>query len=105
MTREEASYQVLWPRGKRHIESVRYAKRFDDLNNKTIGELWDWVFRADEIFPILEEELSRRFPGVKFVSYQTFGSTHGGDEGRMIANLGSKLKENGCDAVISAMGC
>ena len=54
---------------------------------------------------ILEKELARRYPGIKFVNYHTFGSTHGGDEAKSIAALPQKLKENRCDAVISGVGC
>ncbi|MBI2957901.1 MAG: hypothetical protein HYY32_03570, partial [Chloroflexi bacterium] len=79
--------------------------RLDTLSGKTIGELWNLVFRGDKIFPILEEELSRRFPGVKFERYETFGPTHGPDEAKAINELPGKLKKYSCDAVISGVGC
>jgi hypothetical protein len=54
---------------------------------------------------MLREELARRFPGVRFVDYRVFGSTHGGDEHTTIAELPAKLREHGVDAVISGMAC
>jgi hypothetical protein len=39
------------------------------------------------------------------VRYDTFGSTHGRDEQRVLAELPAKLRELGVDAVISGMAC
>ncbi len=98
-------YKVVWPGGKKVVEKAQFARRLDSLEGKTIGELWDWVFRGDEIFPAVEREMARRYPGIKFVSYKTFGNTHGGDEAKVIAALPQKLRENKCDAILSGMGC
>ncbi len=98
-------FEVLWPRGKRVAEAGRFASRLDTLDGKTVGALWDWAFRGEQVFPALGKELARRYPGLKFVSYETFGSTLGGEEARTVAALPDKLRQNGCDAVVSAMGC
>ncbi len=98
-------YEVVWPRGKKTVETIRLAKRFDTLEGKTICALWNWVFRGDQIFPIIERELAKRYHGIKFVSYEAFGSTHGAEEAKVIAALPDKLKQNKCDAVISGVGC
>ena len=99
------SEQVLWPRGRRTVTARPVAPRLDTLAGKTIGQLWDDLFRGDEIFPMLEEELTRRYPGVKFVRYDTFGSTHGRHEGRVLAELPEMLRRHEVDAVISGMAC
>ena len=99
------SYRVVWPRGTRKVGTARLAPRLDTLDGKTVGQLWDDLFRGDEIFPILEEALTRRYPGVRFVRYDAFGSTHGGDEQRIIAGLAETLSRFGVDAVISGMAC
>lgn len=98
-------YAVVWPRSPRTVKMTPVATRLDTLKGKTIAQIWDYIFRGDEIFPILEEEIGRRFPGTRFISYKEFGSTHGGDEREVVANLPSRLKELNCDAVISGMGC
>jgi hypothetical protein len=97
--------RVLWPRGKKTVEVLSLAKRLHTLEGKTIGQLWDDLFRGDEIFPMLEQALSARFPGVKFVSYRVFGSTHGREEQRVLAELPARLGQHGVDAVISGMAC
>ena len=98
-------YQVVWPRGRKMVEVTDIAPRLDKLDGKTIGELWDYLFRGDEIFPVLEEELGRRLPGVRFVRYEVFGSTHGSDERKVLAELPERLRAHGVDAVISGMAC
>jgi hypothetical protein len=72
--------RVLWPRGRRTVTARPVAPRLETLQGKTIGQLWDDLFRGDEIFPMLESALGQRFPGVKFVGYRTFGSTHGAEK-------------------------
>lgn len=102
---KERVFEVIWPSGERVSKVARLAKRLDTLEGKTVCELWDNLFRGDKIFQILEEELSKQYPGIKFVNYNVFGSTHGGEEKKVITALPSMLKEKGCDAVISAVGC
>jgi hypothetical protein len=97
--------RVLWPRGRRTESARPVAARLETLQGKTIGQLWDDLFRGDEIFPILEEELARRFPGVRFVRYDAFGSTHGRHEQRVLAELPDMLRRHEVDAVISGMAC
>jgi len=74
------TYRVVWPRGAKAVQ-------------------------ATDVAPRLEEEIARRFPGVRFVRYDTFGSTHGRDEQRVLAELPGKLRELKVDAVISGMAC
>ncbi len=103
---EEASYKVVWPRGRRVIESARLAKRLDTLENKTIGFIWNGVFFGDKMFPVIEKELAKRYPRSKFVSYEVFGITHGRvDVAKVIDAFPDKLKQYKCDAVISGVGC
>ena len=99
------AYEVLWPRGAKTIEIAPLAARLETLDGKTVCQLWDYLFRGDEIFALLEDELRGRFPGITFVGYDEFGSTHGEDEGAILASLPRRLKELEVDAVISGMGC
>jgi len=98
-------YEVVWPRSPRTIKISPVAKRLGTLKGKTVAQLWDYIFRGDEIFPILEEELGKRFPDTGFINYSVFGSTHGGDEREVVAGIPAKLKQYHADAVISGMGC
>jgi hypothetical protein len=101
----QGNYQVVWPRGKKISDRAASAPRIGDLNGKTVAELWDYVFRGEEIFPVLESELAARFADVKFLKPDRFGNTHGSDEREVLAGLPDKLRELGVDAVISGMGC
>lgn len=97
-------YEVVWPSGRLAVTPVDPAPALVDLNGKTVCELWDGVFRGDEVFPILRGELRKRFPGVNIVDYKTMGNTHGANERDYIANLPDLLRRQGADAVISAVG-
>jgi hypothetical protein len=98
------SYAVVWPRGKKSNPPTEPAKRLSTLKGKVIAELWDYAFQGELSYPMIEEEISKRFPGVKFIGPDAFGNTHGGDEHEVIAGLPEKLKEYGVDAVISGIG-
>ena len=98
-------YDVVWPRSPRTAEPVSLAPRPASLEGKRIAFLWDYLFRGDEIFPVLERELRARIPGVSFVSWEEFGTTHGAGEHEVLAGLGERFRELGVDAVISGMGC
>jgi hypothetical protein len=84
---------------------VPLAPRVASLQGKTIALLWDYVYRGDEIFPVVQEALARRFPGVQFVGYDVFGPTFGGREHQTITALPAKLRQHRVEAVISATGC
>ena len=98
-------YEVVWPSGKKVTETVRFATRLDTLEGKTICNLWDWLFRGEQVFPAIEKELAKRYPGIGFVGHEVFGSTHGGEEKKVLLDLRDKLKQNRCDAVMSGVGC
>ena len=98
-------YAALWPRSPRQVTRKTLSKRLDTLEGKTIAQLWDYVFRGDEVFAVLEEGLRQRFPNVRWVSWKDFGSTHGSEERKVLASLPQRFKELGVDAAISGMGC
>ena len=97
--------QVLWPRGRRTVTAKPGAPRLSTLAGKTIGQLWDDLFRGDEIFPMIETALGERFPDVKFVDYRTFGSTHGAREHEVLQELPARMRDLKVDAIISGMAC
>ena len=105
MAGTDGHYEVLWPRSPRQVELRPLAKRLDTLEGKTIAQLWDYVFRGDEVYAHLEEGLRARFPNIRWVSYKEFGNTHGGEEREVVSALPRRFKELGVDAAISGMGC
>ena len=98
-------YDVVWPRGNSQKKVLPLAPRPASLAGVRIAFLWDYVFRGDEIFSHLAEALRARYPGVEFVRWEEFGSTHAEDERALIAALPQRLKELGVGAAISGMGC
>ena len=105
MTEPLGIYETVWPRGAQRQKLESPAPRIADLSGKTIGLVWNFVFRGEEIFPLLQQEINKRFPDVKFVGPEEFGNTHGSDERQVLSELPARLKEFGVDAVISGNGC
>jgi len=105
MSGNDGYYEALWPRSLRQAKVKALAPRLDTLAGKTVAQVWDYVFRGNEVFEFLEEGLKTRFPGVRFVNWREFGSTHGSEEREVVAALPKRFKELGVDAVISGMGC
>lgn len=100
----EPAYDVVWPLGKPAYAARAPNQRVADLSNKVIGETWDYLFRGEEWFPILREELAKRYPGIRFVTYDTFGNLHGPNQRALIAKVPALLAEHKIDAVISGIG-
>jgi len=99
----KGEYEALWPRGRRAAKYDPLARRPGSLEDQTIGELWDGLFRGNEIFPVLREGLLERYPGLKFVPWNEF--PRDGDHG--FPDWGahpSLLTEKGCDMVLVATG-
>lgn len=99
------TYEVVWPRGKSTEAGGQLAKRLDTLEGKVVCELWDWIFKGDLMFQVWEQELTKRYSGIQFVSWREFGEIHGGNEKEVLAALPEKLKKYKCDAVICGVGC
>lgn len=101
----QATYDVVWPQSPRGVQRRRRADRLGGLSNKRVAFLWDYLFRGDELFPILRRELTARYPDIKIIDYTVFGNLHGGDERERVAQLPDQLRGLGVDAVVSGMGC
>jgi len=104
MMTHEPVYDVVWPLAPSAAPAGSLAARSADLGGTTVGELWDYLFKGEEMFPLIRKALTARFPGIRFVEFDVFGSTHGRDEKQLAATLPDQLRRHGCDAVISAVG-
>lgn len=98
---EEPRYEVVRPAGRWAGQPVplHAASR-----PRRVGFVWDHVFRGDEMFAIVEEELRAHDAGLTFAGYQAFGDIHGRDAGRVIASLPARLRAEEVDAVIVGVG-
>ena len=100
-----ADYDVVWPRSSKAVVVKPLAPRLKSLEGATVAFLWDYLFRGDEIWPALSDGLAARYPGMHFIGFEEFGSTHGDEEHEVLAALPGKLKALNVDAVVSGMGC
>ncbi|MBI2910107.1 MAG: hypothetical protein HYX92_20895 [Chloroflexi bacterium] len=55
-------FEVVWPLGKSTVEPLHLAGRSEHLQGKTVCQLWDWLFRGDDIFST-EEGVNERTMG------------------------------------------
>jgi len=99
----DGHYAVYWPRAARQVQRKPLAPRPSSLEGRTVAQLWDFLFRGDEVFALLEEGLKARYPGVRFVSWREFGNIHGSDERAVVQGLPARLRELGADAVITGI--
>ena len=58
-----ATYAVVWPRSARSVEVKALSPRLATLEGKTVAFLWDYLFRGDEIWPVLSKALGSRVQG------------------------------------------
>lgn len=100
----EPRYEVVWPLGKAATDPITLSPPVSDLSGKKVGELWDWLFKGDQMFSVVRERLRARYPDINFVDYNVFGNTHGRKEREIIAALPDLLRTQGCEVVISGVG-
>ena len=96
-------FEAYWPRGARRATTKQLAPRLNSLDGKRVALLWDYLFRGDEIFDTVEQELRKRCGDVSFVGWREIGNIHGSDEREVVAALPGRLKAAGVDAVITAV--
>jgi hypothetical protein len=104
-TSNDGYYEALWPRAPKQMQQRKLAPRLPSLEGKTIAFLWDYLFRGDQIFEVIEEGLRKKYPEIRFISWKEFGSTHGGEEKAALAELPKRFKALNVDAVVSGMAC
>ncbi len=106
----DAKLHVVSPVGENVNETITsLAPRLETLEGKTVCEIWNGGFKADVMFPIIEQMLRERYPTVRMIPFTEFPTV-------TIASLGSARKAEtleavraallakGCDAVITGNG-
>jgi len=98
-------YDVVWPLAKRaQNPPVAMNARLSDASPRRFGFIWDYVFRGDHMFPLIQAGLAEKYPGSEFVPYETFGNIHGHNEHEVLAALPQRLRSQRVDAVIVGVG-
>ncbi len=83
-------YQVVSPLGEHIAKIGRAVPRLDNLNGKTICDVWSGHFRGDDTFPLMREQLKKRYPDVNIIPYTEFPFM---DAARDMEKLCKELKE------------
>ena len=98
----ESEFEVVWPLGRVVPDLETFPARLDDLSGRVVGELWNRLYEGDRAFPLIRDELERRYPGVRFVGWETFGDFMQGEP--VTSRLPELLREHGVQAVIAGVG-
>jgi len=100
--------EVIAPTGMQLVEQRSASPRLPTLDGRTVGEVWNGVFRGDETFPVLRAELLRRYPGLRIVPYTEFPFFPGDDrphaQQAAAREIAATARAKGCDALISGNG-
>ena len=100
--------EVVSPAGINAVKISGAAPRIDDLNGKTVCEVWNGVFKGDITFPMIRKLLKEKYPGVKIIPYTEFYHLPGSDVPQHQRELAQRIvaaaREKGCDALISGNG-
>jgi hypothetical protein len=100
--------QVVSPAGLQALKTISAAPRLADLNGKTIGEVWNGVFKGDITFPVLRRLLQAKYPSVRIVPYTEFHHLPGSDvpeqQREIERGIVAAAREKGCDALITGNG-
>jgi hypothetical protein len=100
--------EVVSPAGISAVKISGVTPRIDDLNVRTVCEIWNGVFKGDVTFPIIRKLLKQKYPGVRIIPYTEFYHLPGSDvpaQQRALAQqMVAAAREKGCDALISGNG-
>jgi hypothetical protein len=99
---------VVSPLGVEAVKLSGTAPRLANLDGKTVGEIWNGVFKGDITFPIIRRVLNERFPKLRIIPYTEFPHAHGSDnptqQRERAQQVAALARDKGCDAVISGNG-
>jgi hypothetical protein len=104
----DALYKIVSPLGESTAKPIAMAPRLETLDGKTVCLVWNHAFKADVTHAAIAEELKKRYPGIKIVTYtelpdapepELVGTPQTASEA-----LQAALKAKGCDAVITGNG-
>ncbi len=99
---------VVSPLGLEIVKSSASAPRLDTLAGKTIGEVWNGVFKGNATFPLLRRALQEKYPDLKIIPYTEFPhAPHSDNPARqkeLIDEVIAVAKREHCDALITGNG-
>jgi hypothetical protein len=72
----EAISDVVWPLGGRPATESAAERGNNGLSGARVAFAWDYLFRGDQMWALVQEELRRRWPDITFVGPDEFGNFH-----------------------------
>ena len=101
----DTKLSVMSPLGEYVGKEEALVSRLPDLNGKTVGEVWNGMFRGDVLFPALRELIQKRYQDVKFVTYKEMPAFEvWGNIDQLCQKLKEAIREKGCDVLIAGVG-
>jgi hypothetical protein len=102
----EPHYEVVWPLGRQVGAQKGLSPRPQSLDGRTIGFVWDHIFKGDQMFEVVKSQLASAYDDVRFVDYPAFGNIHGTntEERSSSASLPQRARELNVDAVVVGVG-
>ncbi len=105
MAESNVKFEVVSPIGEPKAQPEPQATKITDFKGKTIGQVWNAEFRANQVFTALTELLKKRFPYIEVVSWTELPTTQQRmDINKNMEDLRQAYLQKGCDAVITATG-
>ncbi len=105
MAESNVRFEVVSPVGEPKAQPEPQPTKITDFRGKTIGQVWNAEFRADQVFTALTELLKKRFPDIEVVSWNELPTTQQRmDINKNMEDLRQAYLQKGCDAVITATG-
>ena len=105
----ETKMKVISPVGEPAVTEKAITSSLKTLEGKTVCEVWNGSFEGQVSFPIIEEMLRKRFPGLNVIPYSEFPlfpvtSLSPEKKAEKLEALRTALIERRCDAVITGNG-
>ena len=100
--------KVISPEGLPLGATGGASRPLDDLEGKTIGEVYNNHFKGELMFRTYRRLLEQKYPGIKIIPYDQFPIVYvGGDaasQKRVAKEIAAIAREKGCHAIITGNG-
>jgi len=100
--------KVISPEGLPLSAAGTVSRPLDNLEGKTIGEVYNNHFKGELMFSTYRRLLKQKYPGIKIIPFDEFPIVYvGGDaasQKRIAKEIAAIAKEKGCHAIITGNG-
>jgi hypothetical protein len=100
--------KVISPEGLPLGATGAVSRPLENLEGKTIGEVYNNHFKGELMFRTYRRLLEAKYPGIRIIPYDQFPIVYvGGDaasQKRIAKEIAALAKERGCHAIITGNG-